>query len=43
MVYIARKEEHKKRIAALKNEKAAIIDYVVVEQLKNLGPKSHKL
>ena len=35
-------EEYRKGIAALKNNKAAGIDDIVVEQLKNLGPKAHK-
>ena len=35
-------EEYRKGIAALKNNKAADIDDILVEQLKNLGPKAHK-
>ena len=35
-------EEYRKGIAALKNKKAAAIDDILVEQLKNLGPKAHK-
>ena len=35
-------EEYRKGIAALKNNKAAGIDEILVEQLKNLGPKAHK-
>ena len=35
-------EEYRKGIAALKNNKAAGIYDILVEQLKNLGPKSHK-
>ena len=35
-------EEYRKGIAALKNNKAAGIDNLLVEQLKNLGPKAHK-
>ena len=35
-------EEYRKGIAALKNNKAAGIDDILVEQLKNLGPKAHK-
>ena len=35
-------EEYRKGIAALKNNKAAGIDNILVEQLKNLGPKAHK-
>ena len=35
-------EEYRKGIAALKNNKAVGIDDILVEQLKNLGPKAHK-
>ena len=35
-------EEYRKGIAALKNNKAAGIDDILVEQLKTLGPKAHK-
>ena len=35
-------EEYRKGIAALKNNKAAGIDDILVEQLKNLGPKAYK-
>ena len=35
-------EEYRKRIAALKTNKTAGIDDILVEQLKNLGPKAHK-
>ena len=35
-------EEYRKGIAALKNNKAAGIDDIPVEQQKNLGPKAHK-
>ena len=35
-------EEYRKGIAALKNNKTAGIDVILVEQLKNLGPKAHK-
>ena len=35
-------EEYRKGIAALKNNKAAGIGDILVKQLKNLGPKSHK-
>ena len=35
-------EEYRKGIAALKNNKAAGIDDILMEQLKNLGPKLHK-
>ena len=36
-------EEYRKGIAALKNNKVVGIDDILVEQLKNLGPKAHKL
>ena len=42
MVYQFSEEEYRRGIATLKNNKAAGIDYVLVEQLKNLGPKTHK-
>ena len=35
-------EEYRKGIAALKNNKAACIDDILVEQLKNLGPNAYK-
>ena len=35
-------EEYRKGIAALKNNNAEGIDDILVEQLKNLGPKAHK-
>ena len=35
-------EEYRKGIAALKYNKAAGIDDVLVEQLKNIGPRAHK-
>ena len=35
-------EKYRKGIAALKNNKAAGIDDILVEQLKNLGHKAHK-
>ena len=35
-------EESRKGIAALRNNKAACIDDILVEQLKNLGAKAHK-
>ena len=35
-------EEYRKGIAALKNNKAAGIGDILVEKLKNLGPKAHK-
>ena len=37
------REEHKKGIATLQNKKAVGIDDVLVEQLKNLGPRAHRL
>ena len=40
--YTFSEEEYRKGIAALKNNKAAGIDDILVEQLKNLGPKAHK-
>ena len=42
MVHPFSEEEHRRGIATLKNNKAAGIDDVLVEQLKNLGPKTHK-
>ena len=36
------KEEYRKDIAALKNNKAAGVDDILVEQLKNLGTRAHK-
>ena len=42
MVYPFSEEEYRRVIAALKNNKAAGIDDVLVEQLNNLGPKTHK-
>ena len=41
MVYTFSKEEYRKGVAILKNNKASSRDYVLVEQLKNLGPKVH--
>ena len=35
-------EEYRNGITALKNNKIAGIDYVLVEQLKHLGPKDNK-
>ena len=40
-VFPLTEEEYKKGIATLKNKKAAGIDDVLVEQLKNLGPRAH--
>ena len=36
------KDEYRKGVATLKNNKAADRDDVLVEQLKNLGPNAHK-
>ena len=41
MVYPFIEEEYRRGIAALKT-KAAGIDALLVEQLNNLGPKTHK-
>ena len=35
-------EEYRKAIAALKNKKATGLDDILLEQIKNLGPKAHK-
>ena len=42
VVYPFTEEEYKKGIVSLKNGKAAGIDDLLVGQLKNLGPESHK-
>ena len=42
MVYPFSEEEYRRGIATLNNNKAAGIDDVLVEQLKNLAPKTHK-
>ena len=42
MVYLFSEEENRRGIATLKNNKTAGIDDVLVEQLKNLWPKTHK-
>ena len=42
MVYSFSEEEYRKGVAILKNNKATGSNYVLVEQLKNLGPKSHR-
>ena len=42
MVYPFSEEEYRRGIVTLKNNKAAGIDYVLVEQLNNLEPKPHK-
>ena len=42
MVYPFSEEEYKKGVAILKNNKTSGRDNVLVEQLKNLGPKAHR-
>ena len=42
MVYSFSEEEYQSGIATLKNNNAAGIDDVLVEQLNNLGPNTHK-
>ena len=42
LVFAISEEEYRKGITALKNNKAASINDILVEQLKNLGPKAHK-
>ena len=42
MAYPFSEEACRRGIATLKNNKAAGIDYVLVEQLNNVGPKTHK-
>ena len=42
LVFPFTEEEYKKDITTLKNKKAAGIDDVLVEQLKNLGPRTHR-
>ena len=42
MVYPFSEEEYRRGIATLKNNKADGRDDVLVEQLKNLGPRTHK-
>ena len=42
MVYPSSKEEYRKGVALLKNNKAAGRDDVLVEQLINVGPKAHR-
>ena len=42
MIYPFSDEEYRRGITTLKNNKAAGIDDVLVEQLKDLGPKTHK-
>ena len=42
MVYPFSEEVYRRGIATLKNNKAAGIDDVLVEQLKNIGPKTNK-
>ena len=42
MVYPFSEERYRKGVAILKNNKATGRDDVLVEQLKNLGPKGHR-
>ena len=42
LVYPFTEEEYRKGMATLKNNKAAGIDDVLVEQLKHLGPIAHR-
>ena len=42
LVYPFTEEEYRKGIATLKNNKAAGIDYVLVDQLTHLGPRAHR-
>ena len=42
MIYPFSEGEYNKGVAALKNNKAAGRDDILVEQLKHLGPKAHK-
>ena len=42
LVFLFTEDEYKNGIATLKNKKAAGIDDVFVEQLKNLGPRAHR-
>ena len=42
LVYPFPEEEYRKGLATLKNNKAAGIDDVLVEQLKHLGPRAHR-
>ena len=42
MVYPFSEEKYKKEVAILNNNKASGRDDVLVEQLKNLGPKAHR-
>ena len=42
MVYPFIEDDYRRGIAASKNNKATGIYYILVEQLKNLGPKTHK-
>ena len=42
MIYPFSEEEYRKGVAILKNNKASGRDDVLVEQLKNLGPKAHR-
>ena len=42
LVYLFTEEEYRKWIATLKNNNAAVIDHVLVEQLKHLGHRAHR-
>ena len=42
MAYTFSEEENRRGIATLKNNKADGLNDVLFEQLKNLGPKTHK-
>ena len=42
IVYLFSEGEYNKGVAALKNNKAAGRDDILVEQLKHLGPKAHR-
>ena len=42
LVFPFTEEEYKKGIAALKNKRAGGIDDILIEQLKNLGPRVHR-
>ena len=42
LVYQFTEVEYRKEIATLKNNKAADIEDVLVEQLKHIGPRAHR-
>ena len=42
MVNLFCEKEYRKEVAILKNKKASDRDYLLVEQLKNFCPKSHR-